>query len=198
MMHTLERFFTAENVHQLDIIDRISENVLKTTMRNAQILKEDPTNYDARAEIMWCGSLSHNDTTGERSFGDWSCHQIEHELSGIWDIAHGAGLAAIWGSWARYVYKYNIPRFVQLAVNVMGVPNDFRDQEATALEGIAKMEEFFRSIDMPTSISEMGIELTEENIKELAYKCSFKNTRTLGKVKVLDMEDMANIYRMAK
>ena len=198
MMHTLERFFTAAETKQLDIIDRISENVLKTTMRNAQILKEDPTNYDARAEIMWCGSLSHNDTTGERSFGDWACHQIEHELSGIWDIAHGAGLAAIWGSWARYVYKYNLPRFVQLAVHVMGVPNDFRNQEATALEGIAKMEEFFRSIDMPTSIGEMGIELTEENIKELAYKCSFKNTRTVGKVKALYMEDMANIYRAAK
>ena len=198
MMHTLERFFTAKETHQLDIIDRISENILKNTMRNAQIALQDPTNYDARAEIMWCGSLSHNDTTGERSFGDWACHQIEHELSGIWDIAHGAGLAAIWGSWARYVYKYNLPRFVQLAVNVMGVPNNFRDQEATALEGIAKMEDFFRSINMPTKISDMGIELTEENIKELAYKCSFKNTRTVGKVKALDMEDMANIYRAAK
>ena len=198
MMHTLERFFTAPETKQLDIIDRISENILKNTMRNAKIALQDPTNYDARAEIMWCGSLSHNDTTGERSFGDWACHQIEHELSGIWDIAHGAGLAAIWGSWARYVYKYSLPRFVQLAVNVMGVPNDFRNPEATALEGIAKMEEFFRSIDMPTKISDMGIELTEENIKELAYKCSFMGKRTVGKVKALDIADMEAIYRAAK
>ena len=198
MMHTLERFFTAPETKQLDIIDRISENILKNTIRNAKIALQDPTNYDARAEIMWCGSLSHNDTTGERSFGDWACHQIEHELSGIWDIAHGAGLAAIWGSWARYVYKYSLPRFVQLAVNVMGVPNDFRNPEATALEGIAKMEEFFRSIDMPTKISDMGIELTEENIKELAYKCSFMGKRTVGKVKALDIADMEAIYRAAK
>ncbi len=198
MMHTLERFFTAESTHQLNIIDRISENILRSIMYYAPIALQNPNDYNARAEIMWCGSLSHNDTTGERSFGDWACHQLEHELSGIWDIAHGAGLAAIWGSWARHVYKYNLPRFVQLAVNVMGVPNDFRNQEATALEGITAMENFFRSIDMPTSISEAGIDLTEENIKELAYKCSFMNTRTIGKVKALDVADMEAIYRAAK
>ena len=167
-------------------------------MRNAKIALKNPKDYDARAEIMWCSTLSHNDTTGDRSFGDWSCHQLEHELSGMFDIAHGAGLAAVWGSWARYVLDENVERFAQLAVNVLGVANNFRDQRATALEGIAAMESFFRHIGMPTKFSDMGIELTEEQIKELAYKCSFMDTRTIGQFKVLTRQDMENIYRMAK
>ena len=116
----------------------------------------------------------------------------------MFDIAHGAGLAAVWGSWARYVLDENVARFAQLAVNVFGVANNFRDQRATALEGIAAMESFFRHIGMPTKISDMGIELTEEQIKELAYKCSFMDTRTIGQFKVLNRQDMENIYRMAK
>ncbi len=198
IVHSMERYFTSEATCQLHIIDSISEQLMRNVMRSVKIALKDPSNYDARAEIMWCGTLSHNDTTGDRSFGDWSCHQLEHELSGIFDIAHGAGLAAVWGTWARYVYKNNLPRFVQFAVNVMGVPNDFRHPEATALEGIAALETFFRHIGMPTKISDMGIELTEKQIKELAYKCSFNNTRTIGAVKKLTLTDMENIYRLAR
>lgn len=198
IVHSMERYFTATETCQLDIIDRMSEQLMRDVMRNVKIALKDPHNYDARAEIMWCGTLSHNDTTGDRSFGDWSCHQLEHELSGIYDIAHGAGLAAVWGTWARYVYRDNLPRFVQFAVNVMGVPNNFRNPEATALEGIAALEDFFHSIGMPTSISQAGIELHETEIKELAYKCSFNNTRTIGAVKKLTLEDMENIYRLAR
>lgn len=198
IVHSMERYFTAAETCQLDIIDRMSEQLMRDVMRNVKTALKDPLNYDARAEIMWCGTLSHNDTTGDRSFGDWSCHQLEHELSGIYDIAHGAGLAAVWGTWARYVYRDNLPRFVQFAVNVMGVPNHFRNPEATALEGIAALEDFFRSIGMPTSISQAGIELHEAEIKELAYKCSFNNTRTIGAVKKLTLEDMENIYRLAR
>ena len=198
MMHTLERYFTAPQKQQLSIIDSIAENLLRDVMRNALILKRDPQNYAARAEIMWCGTLSHNDTTGDRNYGDWSCHQLEHELSGKWDIAHGAGLAAVWGSWARYVYQENVSRFAQLAVNALGVPNNFRDQETVALEGIAALENFFRHIAMPTSISQLNIQLTEEDIQELAYKCSFMGQRTIGQFKKLNQEDMAAIYRAAK
>lgn len=198
IMHSMERYFTAPQTHQLNIIDGISEHLMRTVMRNVKIALKNPADYDARAEIMWCGTLSHNETTGDRSFGDWSCHQLEHELSGMFDVAHGAGLAAVWGSWARYVYKENVARFVQFAVNVMGVPNNFRDQEATALEGIQALESFFRHIGMPTKISDLGIELTEAQIKELAYKCSFNNTRTIGNFKKLTLEDMENIYRAAK
>lgn len=198
MVHTLERYFTAPTTQELDIVDRIAEDLLKNVMRNALILKNNPQNYAARAEIMWCGTLSHNDTTGDRNYGDWSCHQLEHELSGKWDIAHGAGLAAVWGSWARYVYRENVSRFTQLAVNVLNVPNNFRNQEAVALEGIAALEGFFKQIDMPTSISQLNINLTEEDIQELAYKCSFIGKRTIGQFKKLDQTDMAAIYRAAK
>ena len=198
VVHTLERYFTAPEVHQLELIDGIAETLLRTVIRNTSIALNKPTDYNARAEIMWSGTLSHNDTTGDRSFGDWSCHQLEHELSAMFGVAHGAGLAAVWGSWARYVYKENPHRFAQLATNVFNIPYNYENVEATARAGIAAMESFFRHIGMPTSIHELiGKELSEEEIKALAYKCSFMHTRTIGQFKVLQLEDMENIYRAA-
>lgn len=196
LMHTMERYFTKEKSMQLT--DSISEGLMKTVIYNVKILMKEPKNYDARAEIMWAGSLSHNGLTGCGAVGDWACHQLEHELGGMFDVAHGAGLAAVWGSWARYVYKSDIKRFVQFAVNVMGVTNDFHNPEKVALEGIESMEKFYNSIDMPISISELDIKLTDEQIDELAYKCSFKNTRTIGGFKQLNMEDMKKIYIMSR
>ena len=199
VVHTLERYFTAPDVHQLELIDGIAETLLRTVIRNTSIALNNPTNYNARAEIMWAGTLSHNDTTGDRSFGDWSCHQLEHELSGMFGVAHGAGLASVWGSWARYVYKENPHRFAQLATNVFNIPYNYENIEATARAGIAAMESFFHHIGMPTTIHELiGKELSEEEIKTLAYKCSFMHTRTIGQFKVLQLEDMENIYRAAK
>lgn len=198
ILHTLERYFTAPEVHQLQIIDGIAETLLRTVMRNASIALSNPENYDARAEIMWCGTLSHNETTGDRTFGDWSCHQLEHELSSMFGVAHGAGLAAVWGSWARYVYEAYPHRFAQLATNVFNIPYNYNNIPATARAGIAAMESFFHHIGMPTSINELiGRDLTEEEVKELAYKCSFMNTRTIGQFKVLTLSDMENIYRAA-
>lgn len=197
LMHTMERYFICENT--MELTDSISESLMKTVIRNAKILMKEPENYNARAEIMWAGSLSHNGLTGFGSTkGDWATHQLEHELGGMFDIAHGAGLATVWGSWARYVYKENISRFVQFAVNVMGIYNDYKNPEETALKGIEEMEKFYKSIEMPISIHDMGIELTESQIDELAYKCSFENKRTIGSFKVLNTEDMKNIYTMAK
>lgn len=167
-------------------------------MRNVKAALKKPDDYDARAEIMWSGTLSHNDITGDRTLGDWACHQLEHELGGMFDIAHGAGLAAVWGSWARYVMPVNPARFVQLAVNVFGIPYTAGAEEKIALEGIEAMEAFFKSIGMPTKISDMDIHLTDEQIKELAYKCSFNNTRTIGGFKALNIDDMEKIYQMAK
>ena len=199
MVHTLERYFTAPATHQLALIDGIAETLLRNVMRYAKIALKEPDNYDARAEIMWSGTLSHNGITGDRTLGDWACHQLEHALSSMFGVAHGAGLAAVWGSWARYVYKENVGRFAQLATNVFHIPYNFRKPEATALEGIAAMESFFHHIGMPTSIHELiGKDLTEDEIKELAYKCSFMNTRTIGQFKVLTIGDMENIYRAAK
>lgn len=195
MMHTMERYFTKET--ETGLTDGISESLLRTVMQSARTLKEEPENYDARAQVMWAGSLSHNGLTGCGTIGDWSCHQLEHELGGMFDVAHGAGLAAVWGSWARYVYQEKPERFAQFAVNVMGVTNDYSNPEKTALEGIKRMEEFYRAIDMPTSVHELGVDLTEEQIKELAHKCTFMETRTIGQFKVLDKNDIENIYRMA-
>lgn len=196
MMHTMERYFTREE--NTALTDGIGEALLRTVMESAQTLARDPENYNARAQVMWASSLSHNGLTGCGTIGDWSCHQLEHELGGMFDVAHGAGLAAVWGSWARYVYKEKPERFAQFAVNMMGVTNDFSDPEKTALEGIRKMEEFYRSIHMPTNIRELGVELTEEQVEQLAYKCSFMEKRTIGQFKVLDRNDMEEIYRMAR
>lgn len=196
MMHTMERYFTREE--DTALTDGIGEALLRTVMESAQTLVQDPENYNARAQVMWASSLSHNGLTGCGTVGDWSCHQLEHELGGMFDVAHGAGLAAVWGSWARYVYKEKPERFAQFAVNVMGVTNDFSDPKKTALIGIRKMEEFYRSIQMPTNIRELGVELTDEQIQELAYKCSFMDQRTIGQFKVLSRKDMEEIYRMAR
>ena len=195
MMHTMERYLNHST--NMEMTDGISEALIRTVMKNSRILKQDPTNYEARAEVMWAGSLSHNGLTGcGTDGGDWASHQLEHELGGMFDVAHGAGLAAVWGSWARYVYKDRADRFAKLAENVLMVPHD-DNPEKTALAGIEAMEDYYRSVDMPTSLRELGIEPTEEQIQELADKCSFQNTRTIGKVKVLNREDIAKIYRMA-
>lgn len=181
-----------------DLTDYLAEGLLKSVMHAAKVLLTKPEDYDARAEILWAGSLSHNGLTGCGRLGDWACHQLEHELGGMFDVAHGAGLAAVWGSWARYVYKSDVARFAKFAVNVMGIPYDYANPEKTALEGIEALENFFRSIHMPVCISELGVELNDDQIKELAHKCSFMDTRTIGGIQKLDKKDIAEIYRMAK
>ncbi len=198
IIHTLERYFTQPGIKSLALTDGIAEALLRNVMRNAKIALQNPNDYDARAEIMWSGTLSHNDLTGDRNLGDWASHQLEHELSGMFDVAHGAGLAAIWGSWARYVLKRDPSRFAQLAVNVLNVSHTFGNDEKTALEGIVAMEDFFRSIGMPTSISAMNIDLTDAQITELAQKCSFMGQRTIGGFVTLNATDMENIYRLAR
>ncbi|MCI6831691.1 MAG: iron-containing alcohol dehydrogenase [Clostridiales bacterium] len=196
MMHTMERYF--DQSRTMELTDGIAEALMKTVMKNAVILRDDPKNYDARAEIMWAGSLSHNGLTGCGSEGgDWSTHRLEHELGGLFDVAHGAGLAAVWGSWARYVWKDRPDRFVKFAVNVMGVEPNGTDAEIVE-KGICAVEDFYRSIHMPTSIKELGIDVTDEQIAELARKCSIAAKDNLGKVKVLHEADMAAIYTMAR
>ena len=196
LMHTMERYFN--QCDNMELTDGISESLMRTVMKNAKILKTDPNNYEARAEVMWAGSLSHNGLTGcGTDGGDWASHQLEHELGGMFDVAHGAGLAAVWGSWARYVFHDRIDRFAKLAANVlMLTPTD--DPTQNALAGIEAMEAYFHSVGMPTSIHDLGIDLSEEQIMTLADKCSFGCTRTIGIVRKLDTEDIANIYRMAK
>lgn len=196
MMHTMERYLNhGEN---LELTDGISEALLRSVIKNAVILRDDPKNFDARAEVMWAGSLSHNGLTGcGTDGGDWSSHRLEHELGGMFDVAHGAGLAAIWGSWARYVYRERPDRFAKLAVNVLGVTPAATDEE-TALLGIAAMEDFYRSIHMPTNLRELGLNVTDAQLQELADKCSATANDNLGKVKVLHRDDMLAIYTAAR
>ena len=193
MMHTMERYFT--NGGNMEITDSMAEGLLRTVKTNAQILAKDPKNYDARAEVMWSGSLAHNGLTGcGNDGGDWMTHMLEHEMGGLYDVAHGAGLAAIWGSWARYVYKNCLPRFKRYAINVMGVEPAGTDEEI-ALKGIEAMEDFYRSINMPTNMRELGINPTEDELKTMAHKCSVSVGGASGSARVLNEEDMLAIYR---
>ena len=193
MMHTMERYFT--NGGNMEITDSMAEGLLRTVKANALILAKDPKNYDARAEVMWAGSLAHNGLTGcGNDGGDFMTHMLEHEMGGLYDVAHGAGLAAIWGSWARYVYKNCLPRFKRYAINVMGVEPTGTDEEI-ALKGIEAMEDFYRSINMPTNMRELGISPTDDELKTMAHKCAVGVGGASGSAMVLHEEDMLAIYR---
>lgn len=195
MMHTMERYFTSAG--NMELTDGIAEALLRTVIKNALILVEDPKNYEARAEVMWAGSLSHNGLTGCGNGGDdFATHRIEHEISGMFDVAHGAGLAAIWGSWARNVLDDCLPRFKQFATNVWNVEDSGDDREV-ALEGISRTEVFFKSIGMPISLKDFEFELTDEVIDELAKKCEKAVGGKVGAAKVLYRNDFKEIYRMA-
>lgn len=196
MMHTMERYFTP--VETLPLTDTLAEGLIRSVMTDVKAALADPQDYDSHAGLMWASSLSHNGLTGcGTDGGDWASHQLEHELGGKYDIAHGAGLCAVWSSWARTVMPTNPARFAKFAVNVMDVAPGADDME-TANRGIDAMEAFFQSIGMPTRINQMGINLTEDDMRELAHKCSFMNTRKIGKFVQLDREAIYEIYQKAK
>ena len=196
MMHTMERYFT--NGGNMEITDALAEGLLRTVMKNAQILHTEPESYEARAEVMWAGSIAHNDLTGcGNDGGDFMSHKLEHELGGMFDVTHGAGLAAIWPSWARYVYKDCLHRFVKFAKNVMGVTGAGSEEEI-ALQGIEAMEKFYHSIGMPINFQELGIHPDKQQIREMAERCNIASGRHTGSAKKLTVEDMAAIYLMAE
>lgn len=195
MMHTMERYFT--NTQDVDLIDKISEGLLVAVRDAALAVVKEPENYEARATLMWAGSLSHNGLTGTGRVSDFASHKIEHELGGMFDVAHGAGLCAVWGSWARYVYKTNIARFVQFAVKVFDVQEDFQNPEKTALKGIEAWEEWCHKIGMPISLKELGIEPTDAQIDEMAEKCVATGDGHVGFFKTLYKEDIIKIYNMS-
>ena len=206
LMHTMERYFT--NGGNLELTDAIAEGLMRTVMKHAITLRDHPEDDTARAEVMWAGSLSHNGLTGCGNSGDdFATHGLEHELSGMFDVAHGAGLAALWGSWARYVWKDCAPRFYRFARMVMQVPApdlDFQRADArpelveeTVLKGIEAMEAFYRSIHMPTSLKELGIMPTDGQLQTMAHLCSLAAGGVKGSAKKLYEKDMLEIYRMA-
>ena len=196
MMHTMERYFS--KYEDMTITDAISEALLRTVKDAARAVMHSPTDYRLRAQIMWAGSLAHNDLTECGTEKDFATHRLEHELSALFGVTHGAGLAALWPAWARYVAPRHLSRFVQFAVNVMGVTNDFAHPEETAERGIRAMEEFYREIGMPTTIPELlGRHLTDEEIEVLTDKCSRGGTITVGAMEVLDAEAMRTVYARA-
>ena len=197
MMHTMERYFTKDD--DMDLTTDLAEAVLRRMKAAVFEVLKNPEDYRNRAQIMWGGSVAHNGLTGCGVADDWATHQLEHELSGMFDVTHGAGLAAIWPSWARYTMHENLSRFVRFAVNVMDVPNDFSDPEGIALKGIEAMERFYHAIGMPINIKELiGRDITDDEIREMTRKCSRNYTATCGALKVLKAEDMEAIYKMAR
>ncbi len=197
MMHIFERYFTKDD--DMDLTTDLAEATIRRIKTAVFDVLKNPNDYRQRAQIMWGGSVAHWGLLGKGVEEDWATHQLEHELSGMFDVTHGAGLAAIWPSWARYVMHENLSRFVRFAVNVMDVPNDFTDPEATALKGIEAMECFYHAIGMPINIKELiGRDITDDEIREMTRKCSRDYTATCGGLKVLKAADMENIYKKAR
>lgn len=190
--HILERYFTT--VKNVEVTDRMSEAVMKAIIDNAPKVLQDPTNYDARAEIMWAGTLAHNDLLGTGKIGDWGSHDIEHEISGIYDIAHGAGLAIVFPAWMTYVYKQDIARFAQYANRVWNIDINPFDMEETALKGIKRTKAFFKSLGMPVSLHDADI--PADRIAQMAQKGA--ENGPIGNFVPLYEKDIAAILELAK
>lgn len=194
MMHTLDRYFTLTEGNE--ITDEIAESLLRVVIKNGKIAKKNSHDYQAMSELMWCGSISHNGLTGLGADTDFAPHQLGHELSGMFDVAHGASLSAIWGSWAEYCYQAKPERFAQLAKNVWGIEKS--TVEETARAAIEETVGFFASLGMSTCFTELGIGVqSEETLRELAERCVFYGKRTVGSFKVLDREGAYQIYKLA-
>ena len=195
MMHTLERYFC--DPEKADITDQMAEGLLKSVIEAGRIAINKPDDYEARANLMWAGSLSHNDLMGLGREVFMSVHQMEHELSGMYDfVPHGAGLSVLFTAWLKFMYKHNLDRFCQYAVRVWGVPYDERDQEKTALAGIKATEDYFTEIGMPTRLSAFDIQ--DIRIEEMAEKCTFWGSRTLPGYVDLGKKEIMEIFNLAR
>ena len=192
MAHVFERYFT--NTKEVEITDRLCEAVLLTMVKETPRVIANPHNYEARANIMWAGMVAHNDIVGVGRSQDWNSHNIEHELSGLYDVAHGAGLAVIMPSWMEFVCTHNVMRMAQMAVRVFGCEMDFEDPERTARQGIQAFRKFLVSIGMPINLKQLGAK--EEDIPLLVSKLGLNGGRTGGYVN-LSEDDITEIYHIA-
>ncbi len=193
MAHVFERYFT--NTKEVEITDRLCEAVLLTMVKEIPRVIVDPNNYEARANIMWAGMVAHNNLVGVGRSQDWASHGIEHELSALYDVAHGAGLAVIFPAWMTYVYKHNVNRFAQIAVRVWGCQMNFENPEVTAQEGIDRLKQFLTSIGMPINFRELGAK--EEDIPAMVAKLGLGENGTMGSFVPLTSKDVEQIYRLA-
>lgn len=192
MAHVFERYFT--NTTEVEITDRLCEAVLLTMLKETPRVIADPDNYEARANIMWAGTVAHTNIVGVGRQQDWNSHGIEHELSALYDCAHGAGLAVIMPAWMEFVYKHNVMRFCQMATRVFGCEMDFENPENTALAGIRAFRRFLHDIGMPINFDELGA--SQQDIPKLVEKFGLGDGRTGGFV-ALSSDDVAQIYQIA-
>ena len=191
LMHTLERYFNPIQGNETTM--QLAESVLRVAIANGPAVVDNPGDYDAMSEIMWCGSLSHNGLTGLGGAKGLSVHPVSFALSEKFDVYHGESLTAIWSSWARYVLDTDVSRFARFARNVWGV--EAADDKEAALAGIAAQEAFFRSIGMPVRIPALSCGRQDE--AGLASRCSYGRTRTIGTFRVLGYDDILAIYQLA-
>ena len=197
MMHTMDRYFNP--ITDNGLTDELAEGILRTVIKNARQAIDRPDDYQAMSELMWAGSLSHNGLTGLGGKNDFAPHQLGHELSAAYDSAHGATLSAVWDSWARYCLSTNPARFAQFGRKVWGLDDQGKSDDVLGLEAIRTTADFFRSLDMPTGLGDLkgcGL-LSEKQLQELARRCTFGLTRTIGTFKVLGYDDILEIYHMA-
>ena len=193
MSHLMERYFT--NVTHVGFTDRLLEATMKTIVDEAPKVIANPRDYDAWAEFMWAGSVAHNNLLNTGRVGDWASHDIEHEISGIYDVAHGAGLAVVFPAWMRFTLKHDVQRFVQWAVRVWNVELDVFDPEATAWKGIERMEAFYQRLGLAVTLDGLGV--PSDRIDEMAEKCTDGDTRQVGNFVKLGQRDVAAILRLA-
>lgn len=190
--HLMERYFT--QVSHVDFTDQMIEATLRTMFNYAPLAVSDPKNYDVRAEVMWAGTIAHNNLLNTGRIGDWASHDIEHEISGIYDIAHGAGLAIVFPAWMKYVYKENKDKFVQFAIRIMGVDFSVDHKDRIVEEAIKRLEAFYQRIGMPIRLSEINI--GEERLREMADKAVL-GRGTVGNFKKLNADDVYEILKLA-
>jgi alcohol dehydrogenase YqhD (iron-dependent ADH family) len=191
MAHVFERYFT--NARAVDFTDQLCEVTLKTIIRHVPRVLADPKDYDSRAEIMWAGTVAHNDLLSTGRIGDWGSHMIEHELSAIYDVAHGAGLAVVFPAWMKHVMGHDVARFAQFAARVWNVDYCFEDPARTAREGIRRLEVFFREIGMPVTLKELGVK--DDRLEEMARKCTERGP--IGSFVKLGEKEVRDIYTLA-
>ncbi|MGI6005542.1 MAG: iron-containing alcohol dehydrogenase [Christensenellales bacterium] len=193
MAHIMERYFT--NTKEVSLTDRMCEGVMRSLIREVPRVLEDPANYDAQANFMWGGTVAHNNSLGVGRVQDWASHAIEHELSALYDVPHGAGLAVIMPAWMTYVVDHDVMRFAQAAVNIWGCTMDFDNPRATALEGIRRFKQFLSSIGMPINFKELGAKA--EDIPYMVEKLGVTDTVTRGFFVPLTADDVTTIYNIA-
>jgi alcohol dehydrogenase YqhD (iron-dependent ADH family) len=193
MCHLMERYFT--NSRPVEFTDRLIEATLRTVIASAPRVLANPTSYDDWAELMWAGTIAHNNLLNTGREGDWASHDIEHELSALYDIAHGAGLAIVTPAWMKYALKHDVARFAQYAVRVWGAEDNYFDPERVAREGIARLEAFWRSVGQKVRLSEIGID--DSRFTEMARKCTDGDTHSVGHFVPLHSKDIEAIYRLA-